>query len=82
MAVIITTDVGCVGEVFRPDIDCIVIPHNNKRALVEATLRVMNDKSLREKLKKNAYESITKHLMTKEEYLARMKESWEMALSV
>ena len=67
MAVIITTNVGCVGEVLRPGTDCIVVPIGDRNALVEAIETVMRDKEsggqMAKKMMANAYKSVRKHLM-------------------
>ena len=84
---IIMTDVGCAGEVIKnPSINSgqasgIVIPVGDKDKLVEAMIKIIEDKDLRKKLGVNAREAVAK-LPTKEETLALYRESWEKALKI
>lgn len=76
---VVTTDVGVVGEMLNAD-NAVVIRVGDRQALVDATLKLMADKPLRQELAKRAQQSAVSSAMTKEEYLKRYKQSWEMSL--
>jgi glycosyltransferase involved in cell wall biosynthesis len=50
---IITTDVGCVGEVVKHDEHGIVVPVGNKQALVDALVRMSTDQAFYARCKDN-----------------------------
>lgn len=75
---IISTDVGIVGDIINKE-NSLIIRVNNKEDLVNDILKLASDSELREKLAKRVYESVSS-LGSKEEYLKKYKESWEMAL--
>lgn len=76
---VVTTDVGLAGDVLNNN-DCFVIAVGDKQLLVDSTLKLMADKPLREEFAKRAQQSALSLVMTKEEYLQKYKQSWEMAL--
>ncbi|MDD4900799.1 MAG: glycosyltransferase family 4 protein [Patescibacteria group bacterium] len=76
---IIMTDVGCAGEVIKNGESGLVIPVGNKQELVEAMLKIIEDKNLRKKLGDNAGLAV-KRLPNKEQTLALYKRSWDLAL--
>lgn len=48
---IVTTDVGCVGEVVLPDVHGLVVPVGDEDALVTALTRLVNEKVLYEQFR-------------------------------
>lgn len=53
---IVTTDVGCVGSFFRPQIDGRVVPVGNAKALADAIAEQLREKDRREWMVVQAYE--------------------------
>ena len=76
---IIMTDVGLAGEVIKNGESGIVIPVGDRKALVEAMIKIIEDSGLRKKLGEGARKAI-KTLPSKEETFALYKKSWELAL--
>jgi glycosyltransferase involved in cell wall biosynthesis len=76
---IIMTDVGCAGEVIKDSESGLIIPIGDKQKLVEAMLKIITDKNLKEMLGSNARSAVS-HLPNKQETLELYKKSWEIAL--
>lgn len=76
---IIMTDVGCAGEVIKNGQSGLVIPVGDRQKLVEAMLKIIENKELREKLGRNAVLAVNQ-LLTKEQTLELYKKSWEKAM--
>ncbi|MCI0479560.1 glycosyltransferase, partial [Candidatus Uhrbacteria bacterium] len=53
---VVATDVGCVGSFFRPDIDGLVVPPEDARALADAIVRQMSDPERRRRMAARARE--------------------------
>ncbi|MFC1612610.1 glycosyltransferase family 4 protein [Patescibacteria group bacterium] len=77
---IIMTDVGLAGEVIKNEESGLVVPVNDKKALKDAILRLAKDKDLQKKLAQGAKKEVEKITQTKQEYLEKIKESWQNAL--
>ena len=73
---IIMTDVGLADEVIKNEESGLVVPVNDKEALKEAILRLAKDRGLANRLAQNARLVIENILLTKEEYLNKIKEIW------
>lgn len=77
---IITTDVGVAGEMKIKD-SGLVVRVCDKQAIVDKIITLRSDENLRKGLRLRAKEFVTEQeFKTKEEYLKRYKQSWEMAL--
>jgi glycosyltransferase involved in cell wall biosynthesis len=74
---VIMTDVGCAGELVKDGFNGLVLPVNDKEALIEDIKRLISEPGLREKLKVNGLETVKK-LPTKEEYFDLYKNSWKI----
>jgi glycosyltransferase involved in cell wall biosynthesis len=73
---VIMTDVGLAGEVLIDSENGLVTPVGDKKALVEALNKLINNEDLRSKLSQNALEAVS-HLQTKQQYLEAYKKDWE-----
>lgn len=71
---LVTTDVGCVGEVVVHEESGLVVPPRDSDALAHALVRVLRDEALRAKLKEGGVRAIDT-LKTKEECIALYVES-------
>jgi glycosyltransferase involved in cell wall biosynthesis len=76
---VIMTDVGIAGELVRNEDNGLIVAVHDEAALTAAMRRMVEDEVLREKLSSNARD-ITKYLLSKDAYLAAMKQNWEEAL--
>lgn len=77
---IVTTDVGIAGEMKIKD-SGLVVHVRDKQAIIDAIVKLRSDENLRKGLRLRAKEFVTEQeFKTKEEYLKRYKQSWEMAL--
>lgn len=78
---VVTTDVGCAGEVIKNNENGIVVPVMNKDALVSAMTKISAEPDLREKLSKGATNSYNKLPFTDKNIRYReYQKSWEIAL--
>jgi len=78
---IIMTDVGCAGEVIKDNESGIVIPVGDKSALARAMINLMEDASLRQRLRQTAAQAVGR-LPNKEENLIMYKKACERAMLV
>jgi len=76
---VITTDVGCVGELVVNGESGLVVPVDNQTALVNAVNELIVNPLLREKFKTASLVAVNK-LPSKEQYLREYKKSWEIIL--
>jgi glycosyltransferase involved in cell wall biosynthesis len=60
---IVTTDVGIVGDVLKPDRDVLAVPVGDPQAIAIALLRLIEDNHLRENLASEAAHTAHNHLM-------------------
>lgn len=65
---IITTDVGIVGDVLKPNLDALVIPVGDEVRLVQAMRALIDDNQLRVELSAHAHNTIESHIPAKEDY--------------
>jgi 1,2-diacylglycerol 3-alpha-glucosyltransferase len=78
---IITTDVGCVGEVIIDKENALAIPVADKDALIAAMIKIASDSVLQQKLSTGAKLSYDKLFFRNSEVrLKRYQESWEIAI--
>ena len=77
---IIMTDVGCAGEVIKNNESGLVIPVGDKKALVLAMLKLIENENLRQALAGKAYQAVFA-LPGKEETLRLYKLGWEKAVN-
>lgn len=73
---IISTDVGVVGETINNE-NSLIIPVNNIEALRQAILRLCDDKNLQQKLRQSAQDAVQK-FDDKEVYLEKYKQSLQV----
>jgi len=76
---IIMTNVGCADEIIKNNLNGIIIPVGDKKNFVEAMLKIIKDKILRNNLGEKAYETVI-NLPKKEQILKLYLISWEKAL--
>ncbi|AFL82353.1 glycosyltransferase [Aequorivita sublithincola DSM 14238] len=70
----IVTDINGCNEIIIPNLNGIIIPSKNTKALAEAMQLLMNDKSLYQQLKDNARIQITSRFERREVWEALLKE--------
>lgn len=75
----IMTDVGCAGEIIKDSENGIIIPVGNQKKLEEAMIKLIKDEYLRNKLGKNALQTVVK-LPSKEQILKLYKKSWKKSI--
>lgn len=75
---VIMTDVGCAGEVLKPEENALIIPPNNEQALVAAMCRMIADQDTRQFIRKQQT-TIGNRLLSLEATLDLYQESWERA---
>ncbi len=73
---IIMTDVGCARELIIPEENGLVIPVNDKEALIVAMKRLITEPKLRERLGSKAYQAV-KQLPTIRETLYAYLTAWQ-----
>lgn len=76
---VVTTDVGCAGEVVRDKENGLVVPVNNIQALVEAILYLLSLPSPAKQLAEGARRAVNL-LDNKNDYLNKYKSSWEVTV--
>ena len=75
---IIMTDVGCAGEFIKNNVNGVVIPVNDKKALVKSMTTIMENHKLRSSLGRRA--AVTyKSMMSNAEILKKCRMSWRIA---
>ena len=72
----ISTEVGLVGEILNQD-NSLVIPVDDKQKIIESVLKLKSDPGLGRRLGLRGREAM-RSLDSKEEYLRKYKESWQM----
>jgi len=73
---IVMTDVGLAGEAIINNESGLIVPVRDATALAEAVIGLVRDDKLRERLKEGAKRAAS-HSLTKKDFLAKIKESWE-----
>ena len=76
---IIMTNVGCAGEVIKDEESGLVVSVGDKQKLVEAMLKIVEDKNLRKKLGENARMAVSR-LPSRAEILNLYKASWQKSV--
>lgn len=76
---VITTDVGCAGEIVKNGENGLVVPVRNMDALSSAMIQLALDKNLRERFATEAQRTV-QQMATEEDDLALHKKSFEMCL--
>lgn len=74
---IVTTDVGCVGSFFRPQIDGRVVPVGDVKALADAIAEQLTEKDRREWMVAQAYERAKRFASFQVDELHVQKNSWK-----
>ncbi|MCD4762064.1 glycosyltransferase, partial [bacterium] len=76
---IIMTDVGLAGEVIKNESSGLIVPVGDKSRLVDAMIKIMEHKEIRDNLGQAGKEA-TERLLNKQETLSLYKESWQKAM--
>jgi glycosyltransferase involved in cell wall biosynthesis len=80
-APIVTTDVGIVGDVLKPDRDVLAVPVADPQAIAIALLRLIEDNTLRENLASEAAHAARNHLMANMDQPGEVVEDLARAVS-
>lgn len=72
---VITTDVGCVGDMFVHSKDGIVVTQENNTEFVDAIRSLSKDDSRRECFGRNAHQTVKGSVVTEQEYIQQWKNS-------
>jgi glycosyltransferase involved in cell wall biosynthesis len=75
---IVTTDVGCVGELCLPDKEALVVPPRDEAALVAALTRLVADADLRQRLSTAGLTTASTLATSDEAYANRIVELWRL----
>jgi glycosyltransferase involved in cell wall biosynthesis len=73
---VIMTNVGLANELLISGYNGIVIPVDDKKALIESILSIIETPGLKEKITTNAFLTVNS-LETKEQYLEKYLKSWQ-----
>lgn len=73
---VVMTDVGLAGDILKNEQNGLIAPVNNKTALQKALERMINDITLRAKIR-NSSQDISSKVFTKEQYFEEYKRLWE-----
>lgn len=76
---VVMTEVGCAGEWVKNEEDGLVVPVQEKGALVHALERIIEDRESRLKIIRNGKETVKK-LNSQLQYLESYKKSWQLSL--
>jgi len=76
---VLMTDVGCAGDLIRNGENGLVVPVNDKKILTETIFRLLADRSEIKYLAKKAFPAVNL-LLSKQAYLDKYKDSWEMTV--
>ncbi len=76
---VVTTDVGCAGELIQDGQSGLVVPVNDKMAVANAIFKILSEPDLKQALV-SAGQLALKNLPNKEQYLNDYKKSWENTL--
>lgn len=76
---VVTTDVGCVGSFFRPDVDGLMVPVGDAEALSKAMENMISDTSSRERMC-NAARERARTLMPREALHEAQRGGWSKML--
>lgn len=77
---IVTTDVGCVGEVIKHDVHALVSPVGDGRGFEENLFKMVSDRELRERLSGNGREVVEVIESAHREYGARWVSAFKVCL--
>jgi glycosyltransferase involved in cell wall biosynthesis len=75
---IVTTDVGCVGELCLPDKEALVVPPRDEATLVVALTRLVADADLRQRLSAAGLTTISTLATSDESYASRIVGLWRL----
>lgn len=77
---IVTTEVGCVGSFFRPNVDGLAVPVGDTRALADAIERQMDHLEERGRMRLSAFEQ-AKTFPSHKELHSRQRDGWRGLLN-
>lgn len=78
---VVTTDVGLVGSVYKPNEDALVCPVGDVKCLSESILAFARDSVKAESFGQRAHEQAEKSTGTFDEYLQKYRAMWESCLN-
>lgn len=73
---IITTDVGCVGDVCLSDKHCLVVPHYDNDTALDTWLRLATNAKLRQRLGRAGYQAVQEFQFTQSDYRSAWTDSF------
>ena len=74
--VVIMTDVGIANDIAKDKYNSLIVPVNDRIAMEKAIEKAINDKALRASISLSS-ENLSYKMPSKDEYLKKIKESWE-----
>ncbi|MFA5841384.1 MAG: glycosyltransferase [Candidatus Paceibacterota bacterium] len=74
---IISTEVGIIGELLRPEEDILACPVGDAGCILDRLERLMNSPGLAHQLSLKAQSSFKPLIMSKEDYLKKLRTAWE-----
>jgi glycosyltransferase involved in cell wall biosynthesis/4-amino-4-deoxy-L-arabinose transferase-like glycosyltransferase len=77
---IVTTDVGCVGSLFRPQVDGRVVQPDDARGLASAIKEQFEETERREWMAGNAFKRVMKELRLAEDAIRIQHDAWRSAI--
>lgn len=77
---IVATDVGGIPEIITSEVDGLLVPPNDSKALADAILRVMQDSSLCQKLIQNGRQRVGHHF-TVQHTITDLEQAYQQTLS-
>ena len=78
---IVTTDVGEASFTLKDSEGALVCPVGDEKCLVDSVLKIFTDTTLANRLKNESQRVASILVLSKEEYLTRMKTSWERIIT-
>jgi glycosyltransferase involved in cell wall biosynthesis len=76
---VVTTDVGCIGEVLIADQSCLTFPQNDVEQAVEKLLSLEKNPELSRRLCANALQAVLQ-LDSREVVLKKICDTWKLAI--
>jgi len=77
---VVMTDVGLAGDILTDEYSGLAVPVDDKEKIVEAILKMIENRALRENMIGSAQKTVDEVVHSKEKYLEDYKKSWEVCL--